>query len=99
MLQTSVDSSFPLNAADITLARACLAGLLKLGEIVDKKRVATFPLAFYATRHWIDRAKSGDVITYLHHGLGYTTSTGLGFNNPLIFFQEHPLQLGESAWD
>jgi len=39
-------------------SRACL-----LGENVGKKRLATFPLAFYAAWHWIDHAKSGDVKT------------------------------------
>jgi len=34
-----------------------------LGENVGKKRLATFPLAFYAAWHWIDHAKSGDVKT------------------------------------
>jgi hypothetical protein len=104
MFQTSVDTTIPLNAAHITLARACL---LKLGENVDKKRLATFPLAFYATRHWINRPKfkmpwnvySIQASHNLHHGVGYTMSTGLGFENPSLFSQEHPPQLGESAWD
>ena len=52
-----------LDSAHITLARACLAVLLKLGENVDKKRLATFPLAFYAAWYWVDHAKFGDVIT------------------------------------
>jgi hypothetical protein len=52
-----------VDAAHITLTRACLAVLLKLGEVVDKKHLATVPLAFYATRHWIDHAKFGDVKT------------------------------------
>ena len=77
----------PLDVAHTILAQACLTVLLKLDEIVDKERVKTFPLAFYAARHWVDHAKYEDVgrefkmqwssyltqaSLILRHGLGYT---------------------------
>jgi len=49
--------------AHTTLARACLTVLLQLDEHVDKKRLETFPLAFYAAQHWVDHAKFFDVIS------------------------------------
>jgi hypothetical protein len=51
----------PLDAAHTILAQACLTVLLQLDEIVDKERLATFPLAFYAAQHWVDNAKFEDV--------------------------------------
>jgi ankyrin repeat protein len=51
----------PLDAAHAVLAGACLTVLLQLDEKVDKKRVATFPLALYAARHWVKHAKFEDV--------------------------------------
>ena len=47
----------PLDAAHTILAHACLTVLLQLDKNVNKKRLATFPLAFYAARHWADHAK------------------------------------------
>ena len=51
----------PLDAAHTILARACLSVLLQLDESVDKERLATFPLAFYAAEYWIRHAKFEDV--------------------------------------
>jgi ankyrin repeat protein len=51
----------PLNAAHTILAQACLTVLLQLDSKIDKKRLATFPLAFYAAQHWFDHAKYEDV--------------------------------------
>jgi len=51
----------PLDAAHTFLARSCLAVLLQLDETVNKNRLATFPLAFYAARYWVDHAKFEDV--------------------------------------
>ncbi len=51
----------PLNAAHTILAQACLTVLLQLDEKIDKKRLATFPLAFYAAQHWFSHAKYEDV--------------------------------------
>src|SRR6266851_4304248 len=51
----------PLDAAHTLLARACLTVLLQLDDKVDKKRLATFPLAFYAAEHWVDHVKFEDV--------------------------------------
>ncbi|KAH9985036.1 hypothetical protein BJV74DRAFT_952202 [Russula compacta] len=50
-----------LDAAHTILARACVAVLLQFDESVDKQRLATFPLAFYAAEHWVDHARFGDV--------------------------------------
>jgi hypothetical protein len=65
-LQTSevgniLNYHIPLDAAHTILARACLAVLLQLDEKVDRVRLATFPLALYAARHWVDHAKFKDV--------------------------------------
>ena len=51
----------PLVAAHTILARACLTVLLQLDENVDKRRLKTFPLAFYAAKHWVDHAKYEEV--------------------------------------
>jgi ankyrin repeat protein len=51
----------PLDAAHTMLARTCLTVLVQLDEKVDKKRLATFPLAFYAAQHWVDHVKYEDV--------------------------------------
>ena len=50
-----------LDAAHTILARACLTVLLQLDENVDKDRLETFPLAFYAAEHWVEHAKFEDV--------------------------------------
>jgi hypothetical protein len=47
----------PLGPAHAILARACLTVLLQLDDHTDKKRLGTFPLAFYAAEHWVDHAK------------------------------------------
>jgi ankyrin repeat protein len=47
----------PLDAAHTILARACLTVLLQLDEGIDKERLATFPLAFYAAQYWFIHAK------------------------------------------
>jgi len=57
------------DSAHITLVRACLAVLLRLDEKMDKKRLATFPLAFYAARHWVDHAKFGDATSQIQSAL------------------------------
>jgi Ankyrin repeats (many copies)/Ankyrin repeats (3 copies) len=50
------------DAAHTVLAQACLTVLLQLDEKMDKKRLATLPLAFYAAQHWVDHAKFGNVV-------------------------------------
>jgi ankyrin repeat protein len=47
----------PLDAAHTILARASLTELLQLDENMDNECLATFPLASYAARHWVDHAK------------------------------------------
>ena len=55
------DYHIPLNAAHLTLARACLAVLLQFDENMDKKRLETFPLALYAAQYWVQHARYEDV--------------------------------------
>ena len=59
----------PLDVAHTILARACLAVLLQLDENVDKKRLETFPLAFYAAHHWFDHAKYQDVASRIQDAM------------------------------
>ena len=59
----------PLDAAHTILARACLTVLLQLDENIDKKRLETFPLAFYAAQHWVDHAKYEDVASRFHDAM------------------------------
>jgi len=58
-----------LDSAHITLVRACIAVLLRLDEKMDKKRLATFPLAFYAAHHWVEHAKFGDAMSQIQSAL------------------------------
>ena len=59
----------PLDAAHTFLARSCLAVLLQLDETVNKNRLATFPLAFYAAEYWMDHAKFEDVALRIQDGM------------------------------
>ena len=59
----------PLDVAHTILAQACLAVLLQLDETVDKKRLETFPLAFYAAQHWVDHAKHEDVASRIQDAI------------------------------
>jgi hypothetical protein len=59
----------PLDAAHTVLAGACLAVLLQLDEKVDKKRLATFPLALYAAEHWVKHAKFEDVASRIQDAM------------------------------
>ena len=59
----------PLDVAHTILARACLAVLLQLDETVDKRRLETFPLAFYAAQHWVDHAKYEDVASRIQDAI------------------------------
>jgi Ankyrin repeats (3 copies) len=51
----------PLDDAHTLLARASLTVLLQLDEKVDKQRLKTFPLVFYAAQHWVKHAQYKDV--------------------------------------
>ena len=73
-LQTSdighvCDYHIPLKPAHTLLARACIAVLLQLDEKVDRERVATFPLAKYASEHWLDHAKFENVQSQIQDAL------------------------------
>jgi ankyrin repeat protein len=51
------DFHIRLDTAHTTLARVCLTILLQLDKKIDKKRLATYPLALYAAQHWFNHAK------------------------------------------
>ena len=73
-LQTSnighvCDYYIPLGQAHTVLARACIAILLQLDEKVDRKRVATFPLADYSSKRWLDHAKFENVQSQIQDAL------------------------------
>ena len=59
----------PLDVAHTTLAQVCLTVLLQLDENVDKKRLETFPLAFYAAERWVEHAKYEDVASRLQDAM------------------------------
>ena len=59
----------PLDTAHTILVRACLTVLLQLDENVDKKRLETFPLALYASQHWVDHAKYEDVVSRIQDAM------------------------------
>lgn len=56
--------------AHTTLARACLGSLLQLDGNADHNRVEdSFPLAIYASRHWVDHAQFGRVSLRIEDGM------------------------------
>ena len=63
------DYHIPLNTAHTTLARACLAVLLKLDENMDKTRLGTFPLALYAAQHWVEHVRYEDVASRVQNSM------------------------------
>ncbi len=73
-LQTSEISNIrnyyvSLEPAHTLLGQACLAVLLQLDEKVDKERVATFPLTWYAAEHWVDHTKFANVESQIEDAL------------------------------
>ena len=56
-----------LESAHTTMARACLATLLRLDEDTDDARV--FPLVEYAAKHWVDHALFEKVSSRVQDGL------------------------------
>ena len=59
----------PLDTAHTILVRACLTVLLQMDENVDRKRLETFPLALYASQHWVDHAKYEDVASRIQDAM------------------------------
>jgi len=47
----------PTNAAHAILARACLTVLLQLDENIDKNKLVSYPLVYYAAQYWVDHAR------------------------------------------
>jgi hypothetical protein len=63
-----------LESAHTILAKACLGVLLRLDELVDEGSVEDnvqekFPLARYATKHWVDHARFGNVSSHIREGM------------------------------
>ena len=95
----------PLEPAHTTLARACLTVLLQMDENIDKKRLATFPMALYAALHWVDHAQFGNVASEIEDGmqnlfnpkkphfLAWVWIVGIGRDSKGLEFisSEHPL--------
>jgi ankyrin repeat protein len=46
-----------LKSAHTVLARTCLNALLQLDYSIDKTKIQSFPLAWYAAEHWVDHAR------------------------------------------
>ena len=59
----------PLDSAHTLLAQTCLTVMLQLDENVDTKRLATFPLALYAARYWVDHARFEDVVSRIQDAM------------------------------
>jgi ankyrin repeat protein len=56
--------------AHTILAVACLAVLLRLGEVVGEDKVEEkFPLARYAAEHWVDHARFENVSSHIRKGM------------------------------
>jgi ankyrin repeat protein len=58
-----------LEPAHTFLARLCLTVLLQLDRNVDNTRLARFPLAFYASQHWVDHANFGNVASQIQDAM------------------------------
>jgi ankyrin repeat protein len=59
-----------LEPAHTVLAEACLAVLLRLGELVNEDNVEDkFPLAQYAAEHWVDHARFENVSFLIREGM------------------------------
>ena len=63
------DFHIHLDAAHTILAQACLTVLLQLDEKMDKKRIATYPLALYAAQHWFNHARNEDVASQVQDAI------------------------------
>jgi len=101
-----------LDTAHTILAQACLAVLLQFDENIDKKRLATFPLALYAAQHWVEHAKHDSVATQIQDPMerlfdptkSYLASWAWIYDVdrswvrlPIKSLPEHPPNLGASA--
>jgi ankyrin repeat protein len=58
-----------LKPAHTLLAKACLSVLVQLNYSIDRTRIRDFPLAQYATAHWMDHALFEDVSSDIRDGL------------------------------
>ena len=56
-------------SAHLILTQACLGFLLHFDDHIDKRSVKNFPLAEYATQHWVEHAKFEDVASRVEHGM------------------------------
>jgi hypothetical protein len=56
--------------AHVTLAQACLGALLQLDGSSNNKQVeSSFPLANYASWHWVEHAQFGRVSSWIEDGM------------------------------
>lgn len=58
-----------MTSAHTTLAQACLGVLLHLDESITGASLEYFPLSKYASRHWVDHARFGNVASIVHDGI------------------------------
>ena len=56
-------------AAHTILAQACLGVLLRLDDRVDRGKIMNFPLADYASRHWVEHARFKRVSSHIMDGM------------------------------
>jgi hypothetical protein len=101
-LQTSdvghvCDYYVPLEPAHTLLALACVAVLLQLDEEVDRERVATFPLAEYASEHWLDHAKFENVQSQIQDPLKYLFDPKMPHLRACIWM--HDVEFNIYDWD
>ena len=94
-LQTSdighvCDYYIPLEPAHTVLARACMAVFLQLDEKVDKERVATFPLAEYSSKHWVNHAKFENVQSQIQDDLKHLFNPRKPHLHACIWMRDSP---------
>ena len=58
-----------ITRAHTVLAQGCLSALLSLEGGVNKDSTRCFPLAHYATQHWLDHAKFDNESQYIRDGI------------------------------
>jgi hypothetical protein len=91
------DCHIPLDAAHTILARACLTTLLQLDEKIDKKRLATFPLAFYAAQHWFVHARYEGVTPRIQDALEHLFNPSEPFLSAWVWIHDVDL-ISDRIW-
>jgi hypothetical protein len=80
-----------LDPAHTILVRACLTVLLQIDEKLDRNRLVTYPLAFYAARHWSDHAKFGEVGSQIQDSIERLFSPKEPYFRALIWIRNEEL--------